>query len=224
MMLLPGPSGCTLLHRLKPRMQGILSSRMPIRLTATAFLRLQPQRSMPKVMIFSNTAMTVDRAAKVRNTKNRVPHRRPSAISLKMLGRVTKIRLGPESGRTPKEKQAGEDDKAAHQCHEGVQHADAYRLTGQPVLFADVATENGQRTDAEGEGEECLSHGGVDRLPQHKIAVGIVHQIVQVGLQVEFQTLRRAGGVSARTTSTTSTASRQIIMTGDLLHAILKPQ
>ena len=81
--------------------------RIPIRLIREDFFRVQFHLSMPKVMMFSNTAMTVDRAAKVRNTKNRAPQSRPMGISLKILGSVTKIRLGPESGATPKEKQAG---------------------------------------------------------------------------------------------------------------------
>lgn len=80
---------------------------MAIRLTSTAFFRLQPHISMAKEMIFSNTAMTVDRAAKERNTKNRAPHSWPRGISLKMLGRVMKIKDAPWSGDTPKAEQAG---------------------------------------------------------------------------------------------------------------------
>ena len=53
------------------------------------------------LMMFSNTASTVDRAAKAMNRKNRVPHRRPSAMLAKMLGRVMKIRLGPLVWSTP---------------------------------------------------------------------------------------------------------------------------
>ena len=56
---------------------------------------------MPQQMMFSNTASTVDRAAKAMNRKNRVPHRRPSAMLAKMLGRVMKIRLGPLVWSTP---------------------------------------------------------------------------------------------------------------------------
>ena len=50
---------------------------------------------MPQQMIFSNTASTVDMAAKAMNKKNRLPHSRPMDILAKMLGRVIKIRLGP---------------------------------------------------------------------------------------------------------------------------------
>ena len=68
---------------------------MSTRFTRLDFLRLQPVSSMPQQMIFSNTASTVDMAAKAMNKKNRLPHSRPMDILAKMLGRVIKIRLGP---------------------------------------------------------------------------------------------------------------------------------
>ena len=106
-MVLPAPRGAMPLHTLKPSTQGMERTRIRIRFTRTDFLRVQPQRSMPKLMIFSNTAMMVDRAAKLINTKNRVPQRRPPAIWLKIFGRVTKTSPGPSPGSTPKAKQAG---------------------------------------------------------------------------------------------------------------------
>ncbi len=75
--------------------------------TSTDFLWLQPHLSMGKVMMFWNTAMTVDRAAKDMNTKNSAPHRRPRGMALNTLGRVMKIRLGPLSGWMPKAKAEG---------------------------------------------------------------------------------------------------------------------
>ena len=62
---------------------------------------------MQKARMFSNTAMTVDTAAKNRNTKNSPPHSRPIGMWLKMLGRVMKIKACPSPGDTPKAKQAG---------------------------------------------------------------------------------------------------------------------
>ena len=62
---------------------------------------------MQQDMMFSNTARTVEKAANAMNTKNRLPHRRPSAMWLKIFGSVTKIRFGPLSGATPKAKHAG---------------------------------------------------------------------------------------------------------------------
>ena len=57
-------------------------------------------RSIPNETMFSKTAMTVERAAKVINTKKREPHRRPPTMVLKIFGRVMKIRLGPSSATT----------------------------------------------------------------------------------------------------------------------------
>jgi hypothetical protein len=62
---------------------------------------------MQQERMFSNTAMTVDRAAKAMNRKNRLPHSRPPAMRLKRLGRVMKISRGPLSALTPKAEQAG---------------------------------------------------------------------------------------------------------------------
>ena len=56
---------------------------------------------MPQQMMFSNTASTVESAAKAMNRKNREPHNRPMAMLAKMLGRVMKIRLGPLVWSTP---------------------------------------------------------------------------------------------------------------------------
>ena len=72
-----------------------------------ALRRSQPKFSQAQAMRFSNTAMTVEKLAKVMNRKNSVPHSRPPAIFVKTLGSVMKIRLGPASGAMPKEKQAG---------------------------------------------------------------------------------------------------------------------
>ena len=66
-----------------------------------AFLRLPPQRSIPKEIIFSNTAKMVENAAKDIKTKNKLPHNLPSDILLKILGNVRKIRFGPLLTSTP---------------------------------------------------------------------------------------------------------------------------
>ena len=57
-----------------------------------------PKLSMHPAIRFSNTAMTVEKLAKVINRKNNVPHRRPPAIFTKTFGNVTKISDGPASG------------------------------------------------------------------------------------------------------------------------------
>ena len=69
-------------------------------------------------MIFWNTAITVDRAAKVIKRKKRLPHSLPPGISRNTLGRVTNTSPGPSPGLTPKAKQAGKmikPDKTATQ-------------------------------------------------------------------------------------------------------------
>ena len=68
--------------------------------TSAAFLRVQPVRSMVQARMFSNTAMMVEKAAKLMNKKNRLPHTRPAGMSLNTLGRVMKMRLGPLSAGT----------------------------------------------------------------------------------------------------------------------------
>ena len=57
--------------------------------------------------MFSNTAITVEKLAKVINRKNRLPHKMPPFILTKTLGKVMNMRLGPEFTSMPKQKQAG---------------------------------------------------------------------------------------------------------------------
>ena len=74
---------------------------MTIALHTAAFLRLHPVMSMAKDMIFSNTAITVDIAAKDINRKKKKPQIRPPAMALNTFGRVIKIKLGPLPASTP---------------------------------------------------------------------------------------------------------------------------
>ena len=64
-------------------------------------------------MMFSNTAMIVDRAAKLMNRKNSVPHNWPSGIWLNTLGSVMNTRPGPAPGSTPNAKHAGKMTRPA---------------------------------------------------------------------------------------------------------------
>ena len=98
MMPEPGPRGWMPESTLKPSTQGTDNRMMDTRFTATAFFRLHLHRSMEQARMFSNTAITVEMAAKDMNRKNRVPQILPPAICLKMLGKVMKIREGPASG------------------------------------------------------------------------------------------------------------------------------
>ena len=67
----------------------------------TLFLRFHPNISILNAIRFSNTAMIVEIAAKLRKRKNRLPHSTPPLIFAKILGKVIKIRLGPASGWIP---------------------------------------------------------------------------------------------------------------------------
>ena len=97
----------TSFQTLKPSTQGIEAISMKMQFAHTAFLRSQPQLSMQKARMFSNTAMTVEKLANVMNRKNSVPHRRPPSIEMNTRGSVMKISAGPAPASTPKLKQAG---------------------------------------------------------------------------------------------------------------------
>ena len=56
-------------QRLKPRAQGRLRVNTTMPLTRADCLRSQPKRSIPKDMRFSNTAITVEKLAKVMKRK-----------------------------------------------------------------------------------------------------------------------------------------------------------
>ena len=72
-----------------------------------AFFRLQPKVSMQMARMFSNTASTVDKLAKIMNRKNSAPQKRPPAMLTNTFGSVWKINAGPLPVSMPKEKQAG---------------------------------------------------------------------------------------------------------------------
>ena len=55
----------------------------------------QPHLSIPNEIRFSNTAVTVDIAAKIINKKKSVPHNPPKGIWLNTFGSVSKISPGP---------------------------------------------------------------------------------------------------------------------------------
>ena len=60
-----------------------------------AFVRLQPKVSMQMARMFSNTASTVERLAKIINRKNSAPQKRPPAMLANTFGRVWNIREAP---------------------------------------------------------------------------------------------------------------------------------
>ena len=60
-----------------------------------AFFRLQPKVSMQMARMFSRTAITVEKLAKIMNRKNRAPQSLPPAMLTKTFGSVWKISDGP---------------------------------------------------------------------------------------------------------------------------------
>ena len=63
----PSPIGAKPLQRLKPRAHGRERIMTSMALTSTDFFLEHPNRSMANEIIFSNTAITVDNAAKTMN-------------------------------------------------------------------------------------------------------------------------------------------------------------
>ena len=80
---------------------------MTTKLIITAFLRSIFSNSIVQAMMFSKTAITVDKEANDINKKKSEPQILPPVIETKTLGNVIKIKLGPLSGLIPKEKHAG---------------------------------------------------------------------------------------------------------------------
>ena len=76
-------------------MQGIERTIRATILIRHAFFLDQPHLSMENEMIFSNTAITVDIAAKIIKRKNIPPISRLAGIELNTSGRILKISAGP---------------------------------------------------------------------------------------------------------------------------------
>ena len=80
MIVVPSPRIWIPDHGPKPRIAGMERIMIRTILNATALLRFHPHRSIAKDRIFSNTAITVDSAAKDINRKNSAPQSLPPAI------------------------------------------------------------------------------------------------------------------------------------------------
>ena len=104
--------------------------------------------------MFSKTAMTVDRAAKDMNTKNRAcPSSCPPGMLLNTFGRVTNTRPGPEPGVDAEGETGREDDEARHERDDRCRAATMWMgFAGQGAVLVDVAAENGHGADAEARG------------------------------------------------------------------------
>ena len=94
-MVESAPKGWIKESTLNPNAHGNESMKTHIRLTKTVFLCDQPVHSIVMVIIFSNTAIIVVNAAKLKNKKKKVPQIFPKGILAKIFGNVWKIRPGP---------------------------------------------------------------------------------------------------------------------------------
>ena len=90
-----------------------------------------PNISMQNEMIFSKTAMIVEKHAKVINKKNSVPQILPPAIFTNTFGKVMNMSAGPWSGSTPYEK----NNKSRHNCHKSIECADFHGLARKSIVL-----------------------------------------------------------------------------------------
>ncbi len=209
--ILPIPGTSTPAHTLKPSTHGSDNSASAMPFTRQARLRDQPHSSMLKLMMFSNTATTVDSAAKLMNRKNSVPPQLPHRHLAEHAGKRDEHQAGPLPGSTPNAKHAGKMNEARHDGHERVQPRDAQRLARKAVAFIDVAAEDGHGPHAHRHREERLAHSrehGIDERPPPAF-----EQLREIGHEIERQALfRRPEAWTARTTSTARTANRAAII------------
>ena len=101
------PMIVTSLKILNPSMHGKDNTRIRMQFMMQAFFLDILNESMQLERMFSKTAITVEKLAKVMKRKKRLPHKMPPFMFTKTLGKVIKIRLGPEFTSMPKQKQAG---------------------------------------------------------------------------------------------------------------------
>ena len=94
-------------RRLNPNIHGRLSTNIKTPLKTVARFRDHPKLSMQLEIRFSNTAVMVEKLAKLINKKNKAPQILPNGILMKILGSATKISDGPSCGATSKLKHAG---------------------------------------------------------------------------------------------------------------------
>ena len=101
MMFVPYPKGVIPFKILNPNAHGKDSTKISMPFIKQAFLRLTLNKSVVQEIIFSKTANTVDNAAKLIKTKNKVPHNLPRGMLLKTFGKVINKSFGPLPTSTP---------------------------------------------------------------------------------------------------------------------------
>ena len=103
----PAPKGWNPESTLKPSTHGIDNTKIRMQLMKQAFFLDHLNKSMHQEMMFSNTAITVEKEANVMKMKNKLPQTLPIDMLLKMFGNVMKIKLGPLFASMPYAKHAG---------------------------------------------------------------------------------------------------------------------
>ena len=77
--------------------------------------------------------------------------------------------------------------RAGQQSDRGIQAADTDRFSRQGVIPGNIASENRHGADAEAQGEEGLSHGGV-----YHLKPSVFLNLSEVGNQIEADALSGA--------------------------------
>ena len=119
--------------------------------------------------------------------EQRPPYPAPGHVG-EHAGQGNKNQVGPGVHLHAIAEAGGEDDKARHNGHKGVQPADTGALAEKGVVLAHVAAEDLHGGNAQAQGEEGLVHSRGNNIAQAHGAY-----IVHVGYQVEGNALPGAG-------------------------------
>ena len=127
---------------------------MTIALHTAAFLRLHPVMSMAKDMIFSNTAITVDIAAKdIKQEEEETPD--PSTChGIEYIRQSDKDQTRSTVGFYAIGKAGRENDQTCHQRHKGIQYSHTDCLARQGSFLVNIAAKDCQCADTDTQGKE----------------------------------------------------------------------
>ena len=140
---------------------------------------------------------------------------------------IEDVRQGDEDRAGPcrihfKGKGSGKDNKADTQSHSSIQNTNVEGLAQQAVVLPDIASKNRHRAYAQRKGKEGLSHGCKNSLTQAESAFGVVHQVVEVGLEIEFQSRHSSRQRYSPNRQTTHDQQADHHNLSDLFHTVLK--
>ena len=141
-IVLPAPSGWNPLNRLNPNTHGSESRIITTRFTATALPLEHPVRSIANEMIFSNTAIIVDAAAKSIQRKKILPQILSSCHRIKYIRQCDKIKILTAVRVDSESKTCRENNKSREQRYTCIKNGYAYCFSCQTSGAVDVASEN----------------------------------------------------------------------------------